>query len=133
MAATKIILSILMVIFGTVLAGTTSKTNRLNYLDSTNWPKERLSKNSGFQFWGGVGVTGAGLVFLSCTLHELNEVNNSSDLEIPEIPETPVQHSEGNLIPFPNQKVEYPPLGQPLSEDDFDSLVDAKLNQKNRR
>ncbi|MCL1474457.1 hypothetical protein [Argonema antarcticum] len=129
MAATKIILSILMVIFGTVLAGTTSKTNTLNYLDSTNWPKERASKNSGFQFWGGVGVAGAGLIFLSCTLHELNEVNNSDELKVPE---TPTQHSEGNLIPFPTQKVEEPPLGQPLSEDDFDSLVDAKLNQKNR-
>lgn len=140
MTAIKITVSLLMIIFGTVFAGTASKSNAINYLDNTNWPKDRVSKNSGFQFWGGVGVVGAGLVFLVCTLHELNEenkeVNNpttssdTSSLAVAESsPEVGGFQQGNNIIPFPD-RFEEPPVGQPLNEDEFDSLLNAKLNQK---
>ncbi|MBD2180622.1 hypothetical protein H6S82_05540 [Planktothrix sp. FACHB-1355] len=134
MTAVKISVSILMIIFGIVFAGTATKSNAINYLDNTNWPSERVSKNSGFQFWGGVGVVGAGLVFLACTLHELNETNKEVDSATPSeaetqpTPEVAASYEVSNVIPFP--RPEEPPVGQPLNEDEFDSLLNAKLNQK---
>lgn len=135
MTAIKISVSILMIIFGIVLAGTATKSNAINYLDNTNWPSERVSKNSGFQFWGGVGVVGAGLIFLTCTLHELNETNKEVDSATPSeqvsqpTPEVAASYEGSNVIPFPD-RFEEPPVGQPLNEDEFDSLLNAKLNQK---